>query len=57
MNFKKWVESIQTTGYNGLRTVGTNDFSKNPKKAKKNSNFPFHSKKFYSLQDGNFRTD
>ena len=22
MNFKKWVKSIQTAGYNGARTVG-----------------------------------
>ena len=24
MNFKKWVKSIQTAGYNGARTVYTN---------------------------------
>ena len=23
MNFKKWVKSIQTAGYNGVRTVHT----------------------------------
>ena len=23
MNFKKWVKSIQTAGYNGARTVDT----------------------------------
>jgi hypothetical protein len=25
MNFKKWVKSIQTAGYNGARTVNKKD--------------------------------
>ena len=25
MNFKKWVKSIQTAGYNGARTVNVSD--------------------------------
>jgi hypothetical protein len=32
MNFKKWVKSIQTAGYNGARTVyGNLRFKKNKK--------------------------
>jgi hypothetical protein len=30
MNFKKWVKSIQTAGYNGARTVSKNSFGAIP---------------------------
>ena len=33
MDFKKWVKSIQTAGYNGARTV-SNSYFKNPTKIK-----------------------
>ena len=29
MNFKKWVKSIQTAGYNGARTVVYGSFGQN----------------------------
>jgi hypothetical protein len=57
MNFKKWVKSIQTAGYNGARTVHISNFvnvlqillhkSSNPSRVPNEfpSNFTFGSNK------------
>ena len=42
MNFKKWVKSIQTAGYNGARTVGIHTCTKAFEEAESGHLFEFY---------------